>query len=257
MKKQFLFIALLISGLGIGQSINDYKAVIIPLKYDFMKSDNQYRLATLSKLNLNNAGFEAYYSNEDRPLDYSDRCSLLNIDVINEKAFLITKLYVTFKDCYGKVIFTSEIGKSREKNYETAYKEALNNAFESIVALNYKYNESTMATNDTPKSDVIKLEDVRLISVSGESQTAVNSAAAVAVTVPSSAVLCAQPTASGFQLVDSTPTVVIKIQKTAKPDYFLAQKGNTNGVMYKKDNLWVFEYYQGETLMSESVAVKF
>jgi hypothetical protein len=43
MKKHLVFI-LLISGLGIAQSINDYKAVIIPLRYDFMKSDNQYRL---------------------------------------------------------------------------------------------------------------------------------------------------------------------------------------------------------------------
>jgi hypothetical protein len=50
MKKQLLFIALFISGLGIAQSVNDYKAVIIPLKFEFMKSDNQYRLATLSKL---------------------------------------------------------------------------------------------------------------------------------------------------------------------------------------------------------------
>ena len=127
MKKKLVFIALLLSGFAIGQSINDYKAVIIPLKYEFMKTDNQYRIATLTKVNLNNAGFEAYYANEDKPLGYGDRCSLLSIDVINEKAFLITKLYVVLKDCYGKVIFESEIGKSREKNYETAYKEALNN----------------------------------------------------------------------------------------------------------------------------------
>jgi hypothetical protein len=222
-----------------------------------MKSDNQYRLATLTKVNLNNAGFEAYYASEEKPLGYGDRCALLNIDVVKENAFLATKLYVVFKDCFGKVIFTSDQGFSREKSYETAYKEALNQAFESVAVLNYKYNGNVVAANDTPKSNVVKVADVRAESVSGESQTAVISAAAVAVTVPGSAVLYAQPTASGFQLIDSTPTVVFKIQKTAKADYFLAQKGNTNGVMYKKDSMWVFEYYQGETLMSETVAVKF
>jgi hypothetical protein len=40
MKKQLLFIALFISGLGIAQSVNDYKAVIIPLKFEFMKIIN-------------------------------------------------------------------------------------------------------------------------------------------------------------------------------------------------------------------------
>jgi hypothetical protein len=87
MKKQLLFIALFISGLGIAQSVNDYKAVIIPLKFEFMKSDNQYRLATLSKLNLNKAGFEAYYINEDKPYTADDRCNLLDLDVLNIKHF--------------------------------------------------------------------------------------------------------------------------------------------------------------------------
>jgi hypothetical protein len=256
MKKQLVFFALLLSGLGIAQSINDYKAVIIPLKYEFMKSDNQYRLATLTKVNLNNAGFEAYYLNEEKPLEYGDRCALLNIDVVKENAFLATKLYVVFKDCFGKVIFTSDKGFSREKSYETAYKEALNQAFESVAALNYKYNGNTVATSVTPRTEVVRVEDVRAESVSGEIIRNA-STAAVAVNVPSKAVLYAQPTVNGFQLIDSTPSVVFKIQKTAKADYFLAQKGSTNGIMYKKENLWVFEYYQGETLMSEKVEVKF
>jgi hypothetical protein len=36
------------------------KAVIVPIKYEFTSTDNQYRLATISKYNLNNAGFEAF-----------------------------------------------------------------------------------------------------------------------------------------------------------------------------------------------------
>jgi hypothetical protein len=30
------------------QSVNDYKAVIVPIKYEFTSTDNQYRLATIS-----------------------------------------------------------------------------------------------------------------------------------------------------------------------------------------------------------------
>ena len=64
MKKRILFLLLFVVSYGFSQSINDYKSVIIPLKFDFLKSENQYRLATLSKFNLNKAGFEAYYTNE-------------------------------------------------------------------------------------------------------------------------------------------------------------------------------------------------
>jgi len=251
MKKQLVFIALFISGLGIAQSINDYKAVIIPVKYEFMKSDNQYRLATLTKFNLNKAGFEAYYTNEEKPFASNDRCSFLDLDVINQKAFLSTKLYIVFKDCYGKEIYKSDLGVSREKNYETAFNEALNRAFESVMALNYKYSGKVITS-----SQPVQAQSVRADVNSENNQSTVNTAA-VAVSVPSSKVLYAQPTANGFQLIDSVPSVIFKIQKTAQPDYFIAQKAGTNGVMYKKDNQWLFEYYQGDTLMSEKVEVKF
>ena len=40
MKIKFLLVTLLISVVGFAQSINDYKAVIVPLKYDFLFADN-------------------------------------------------------------------------------------------------------------------------------------------------------------------------------------------------------------------------
>ena len=251
MKKHLVLIALFISGLGFAQSINDYKAVIIPLKYEFMKSDNQYRLATLTKFNLEKAGFEAYYVNEEKPMGLGDRCGLLDLEVVNQKAFLTTKLYIVFKDCFGKIVYQSEIGLSREKSYDVAYSEALNKAFESVIALNYKYNGNVNVADAAPRAQVASTT-----TYNQNVQPTVAVATAV-VTVPSATVLYAQPTTNGFQLVDSTPSVVLKIQKTAKPDFFLAQKAETNGVMYKKDNQWVFEYYKGDTLMSEKVDVKF
>ena len=63
MKKQFLLLLLLVSGFSFAQSLNDYKTVIVPLKFDFLKSENQYRMSTLSKYNLNKVGFDVYYSN--------------------------------------------------------------------------------------------------------------------------------------------------------------------------------------------------
>ncbi len=128
MKTKFLFLLLFVSSYGFSQSVNDYAAVMIPLKYDFIKSENQYRLTTLTKFNLQKAGFVAFYTNEEIPVEYN-RCDLLNVDVVKENGFLVTKLYVVFKDCSGKEVYKSEVGKSKEKDFDFAYAEALNAAF--------------------------------------------------------------------------------------------------------------------------------
>ncbi|MBW4360269.1 hypothetical protein [Flavobacterium taihuense] len=258
MKTKFLFLLLLlfISSYGFSQSVNDYVAVIVPVKYDFVKQENQYRLNTLTKFNLHKAGFQAFYTNEAIPKEYSDRCSLLNVDVLKENGFLITKLYVILKDCNGKVIFKSEVGKSKEKDYEVAYAEALNAAFTSVYALHYKYNGKAVVANQN--ASVVSPAIVSVVSMAVPVPTA-----AVAVNVPSSSaepdgsVLFAQPIKNGFQLVDSTPKVVMKAYKTTNPAIYLASKGDIQGTLVLKDNQWYFEYYEKDTLMSEKIKVKF
>lgn len=255
MKTKFLFLLFLVSSYGFSQSVNDYPAVIIPLKYDFLKSENQYRLSTLTKVNLKKAGFDAFYVNEDIPAEYSNRCSLLNVDVLKESGFLITKLYVVLKDCNGKVIFKSEVGKSKEKDYEVAYTEALNMAFQSVYALHYKYSVVTASNQD--------LIVVSPVMTSVAPSVAIATTAAVAVNVsnntaePDGTVLFAQPIKNGFQLVDSTPKVVMKAYKTTNPSIYIVSKENIQGVMVLKENQWFFEYYEKDTLMSEIIKVKF
>jgi hypothetical protein len=253
MKSKFLFLLFLISSYGFSQSVNDYVAVMIPVKYDFVKNDNQYRLNTLTKFNLQKAGFQAFYTNEIVPSQFNDRCSLLYADVSKENGFMITKLFVTFKDCNGKVVFKSEIGKSKEKDYEVAYTAALNQAFESVYALQYKFNGSGAVSS--PKATVA------LPATMPVATPAV--VAAIAVNVPSGngeldgTVLFAQPIKNGFQLVDSTPKVVMKAYKTTNPSIYIASKENIQGVMVLKENQWFFEYYEKDTLMSEKITVKF
>ncbi|MDN3671851.1 hypothetical protein QWY99_02070 [Flavobacterium branchiarum] len=246
MKTRILLMLLFISSFGFSQSINDYKAVVIPLKYDFMKSDNQYRLATLTKFNLNKAGFEAFYANEAVSENYN-RCDLLYIDVVKENGFLVTKLYVTFKDCYGKIVFTSDIGRSKTKEYDLAYSEALNQAFLSVKALNYKYNGKVSTTQNTPSPAV----------ASAPAVAANNAVVNTVVNSNDPNLLYAQPTETGYQLIDKTPKVVMKLMKTSRPDSFIAIKGDIQGSLNAKDNEWYFEYYKNDKLVSEKVVVKF
>ena len=245
MKSKLIIFLFILSNSIFAQSINDYAAVVVPLKYDFLRSENEYRMATITKFNLEKAGFVAMYANTDFSSDYPNRCSLLNIDVIKDSGFLTTKLYVEFKDCYGKVIYTSEVGKSKEKDFGTAYQEALENAFVSIAKLGYKY---------TGKPAVKVASAVATESVSVPQQVAPVSSV---VNNANQEVLYAQATETGFQLIDKTPKVVMKLMKTGTPNSFIAIKGDLQGVLNLKDNQWVFDSYQNGTLVSEVITVKF
>ncbi|MES2240934.1 MAG: hypothetical protein V4497_11820 [Bacteroidota bacterium] len=252
MKKQILFLLLLVSSFGIAQSINDYKVVVVPLKFEFLKSENQYRMSTLSKFNLNKAGFEVYYSNQDMPTNIG-RCEVLNYNIEKDNAFLATKLYVTFKDCYGKTVYKSEIGLSREKEFQLAYTEALNKAFASVYELGYQYNGGVKT-----EPAVAPVAAVKEAIKENVSAAVVKAEVSNNVVLSANELLYAQPLAGGnFQLIDSKPSVVMKIYKTSDNNSFLAQKGNQQGVLINKENQWFFEYYQNDKLVSEKINVKF
>jgi hypothetical protein len=251
MKIKLFLITLFISALGFSQSINDYKAVIVPIKFDFAKGINPYRLSTMTKANLIKAGFQAFYENEQLPAEFSNRCDLLYVDVKRDNAFLVTKLFIEFKDCYGKVVHTSETGKSKEKEYEAAYRESLDMAFISVYGLNYKYSGKTAVITSGVASNVaVNAQAVTANSVSTQVATPIAD-------ISDPNLLYAQPTENGYQLIDKTPKVVMKLLKTSRPDSYIAIKDGVQGTLNAKDNQWFFEYYQNDKLVSEKVSVKF
>ncbi|MBC7747962.1 MAG: hypothetical protein H7Z76_05180 [Methylotenera sp.] len=248
MKKLFLFVLVLAINYSYAQFVNEYKAVIVPLKYEFLKGENQYRLNTITKFNLNKAGFVSFYSNETIPGEYSDRCDLLYADVVNDSGFLTTGLFITLKDCYGKIIFQSAVGKSKEKDYKNAYNEALAEAFKSVYELQYKYSGTRAKTQPAV--------------VAAAATPVIKEMAAVTELKPSptskeGTVLYAQTTETGFQLIDNTPKVIMKLFKTSQANSFIAIRDTVQGSLILKDNQWYFEYYQNDKLISEKVAVKF
>jgi len=254
MKVRFLFFFSLLTSFSFAQSLNDFRAVIVPLKFDFQKNKNEYRVSTLTKHNLAKAGFEAFYTEETNPYD---KCSLLYIDVINVKAFLATKMYFVLKDCNGKEIFKSTTAYTKEKDYQLAYTEVINEAFNSLYAMHYKYTPGatpvvSTSTNlvSTPKPVAVPVPVVSNASAPVSTVVATNVAA-------NTTVYYAQPTANGYQLVDTTPKVVMKLYKTSKSDYFTAVRDGVQGALLLKDNEWFFEYYQNDQLMSEKIAIKF
>ena len=214
-----------------------------------MKEENQYRLNTLTKYNFINAGFVAFYAEETLPAEYNDRCSVLRANVEKENGFLVTKLYITLRDCNDKVVFKSAVGRSKEKEFKLAYADALNEAFKSIYDLQYKYSGVTVKTQEAVVQQTVIAPAV---------------AKAIPAEVTKSAVilndvnmLYAQATATGFQLIDSTPKVVMKLMKTSQPNSFIAIRDAIQGSLILKENQWFFEYYKNDQLVSERVNVKF
>jgi hypothetical protein len=231
MKKALLVAFSLLSVLSFAQSTNQYQYVFVPAKFDFQESENEYRLNTLLKFRLIEYGFDALFTSDEFNSYYAERCRYLNADVVDDSGLLNTKLYIVLKDCNNKIVFRSDSGSSKIKDRQKGYTAALEEALKSVKALNYKYQGDI--SENQKLNNIIKTEIVN------------------------SSVLLAQPTANGFQLLDQSQKVIVKMFKTAQTDYFSATSDTKNGVVFKKDSEWFFEYYVEGKLISEKLNIKF
>jgi len=235
-----MLLLLLVVTTGFSQGINDYQYVLLPNKFGFQKSENQYNISTLAKMMLEKYGFEVYFENSKKPDELTlDHCKAIHANVEKVPGFLSTNVVITLKDCRGNVLFTSQEGKSKEKEYRVAYNEAFREAARSFDGLNYKYNNQKEATAKLTQE------------VSSPEISVAQSAARTGGT------LSAQPIPNGYQLVDNTPKVVLRIYKTSKPDSYTAISDKNNGLVFKKGEEWFFEYYDADKLISEKLDIKF
>lgn len=225
-------------------SINSYKYVIVPERFNFSREDNQYGLNTTAKLLLEQKGFDVFLGNEKLPQALaSNRCNTLMAEVIQKKGLFVTNLTLLLKDCQGNVIFKSKEGKSREKEFPVAYDLALRDAFSSLNDVPYKYDSTILAQ---------------------QQQTAAAPAASPSAPAPVmpavgeiTGTLYAQATPNGYQLIDTSPKKVLILLKTSTQDYYIAGAGASNGIVFKKNGEWFFEYYKDDKLVSQKLDIKF
>jgi len=226
-------------------NLNNYKYVIVPEKFSFSKSENQYGLNSLVRDLLEEKGFTAFMSNAQQPQDVAtNKCSALMADVVEKKGIFVTNLTILLKDCQGNVVFKSKEGKSREKEFQAAYDGALRDAYTSLKAAPYTYDGTTFTQ---PQQAVAVPAAV----------VPVAAMPAVAAITETTGTLYAQATPNGFQLIDTTPKKVMTLFKTSQPDYYIAQNGNVPGVVFKKNEEWLYEYYKDDKLVSQKLQIKF
>ncbi len=273
--KKFLVLVLIIISNTIfsQQSLNDYKYVIVPKKYDFLKSDDQYQVNSLTKFLFKKEGFKTLFDSDSRPEELANNpCLGLTARVKNSSNMFSTKLILEMINCKNEVVHISNVGKSKHKDYKKAYQEALRNTFKSITSLDYQYNPAKVAIvveKEKIEEPIDIVEEVAPVKVEAEEKLVEEIKEVTSVEVVEEEVedvpfviieeatnlLYAQANSLGFQLVDSTPKVMYVLLKSTKKDlYFLKNK---NGIVFKEKQQWIIEYYNSGMLVRENLTIKF
>jgi hypothetical protein len=294
MKIYSTVLLLFLGTFGFAQSvINNYKYVIVPKQFEKFRSENQYKTSTMVKFYLSKQGINTFYD-DALPLELdSDRCLALYTKLDDQSNMFSTKVAVVFEDCKGVEQYRTQLGSSKTKQYVDAYREAISEAFNSLSNFQYNYAK---AEDTTPvilnfKDDVKKLpappppppavepepeaveesteptqepkdkEESGLLPMPEEQTEAVTLQDAVAEVAENETVflgtLYAQKTETGFQLVDTTPSIQFYLKETSLPNVFVAERKGQTGLLFLKDDIWIFEFYQGADRVQEELQIKF
>ncbi len=119
-------------------NLSDYSYVVVPEQFDFSKSKDQYQLNSMAKFYFEKSGFNAYLADS---APNANRCDGLYANVEELKTLFGTKLQVVLKDCNDNEIYRGQEGKSKYKEYDKSYQDALRKAFSSVELLNVKQRE--------------------------------------------------------------------------------------------------------------------
>lgn len=248
--RKFTLLLLLLSATVFAQkSINNYKYIIVPKQFDFLKTADKYRTSSLTKFLFNKNGFTAFISDEELPAELANnRCLALIAEVKNNSNMFTTKNNIELKDCNNNVVYTSQEGKSKIKDYKRAYHEAIREAFNSIKRLNYNYTpavnhvDSELASSPQGEFQEVQTEVVEKVIKERVVKLSEND-------------LFAQPKKNGYQLINTKPEIVFELLNTNVKDVYIIK--NKNGILYKNNNNWIAEYYENNVKITTQYNVKF
>ena len=267
--------------------LNSYKYIVVPKKFEIFKEPNLLRTSTLLKQLFSREGYTAIYDDE-MPADLADRrCLAATVDLDKHSSLTRTKIKILLKDCNGLVVFTSPEGSSKSKDFQEAYHEAIRQAFVVFETMSYQYvpaaeetSQVSASTDNNMESAVVlaaepaKATEETVVQVAtpevqsfedatpqpSEYSKAEAEAKEVMETeesVPEADVLIAVSLPNGYELVDSQSKVQLKLLNTTSKDVFLAKNDQGDGMVYKKDSKWYFEYYENSKLVIEELHIRF
>ncbi len=282
MKSRLLL--LLVFAVGVGSALNaqldNYKYIIVPKQFSAFNKENRHQTSTTVKYLFTQKGFTAVYD-DSLPEDLANnRCLGLLVELDDSSNMFSTKTTLVLKDCQGDEVYRTIEGRSKIKEYRAAYREALGEAFAPIQAMMYSYTpkeEPKEEKKDAPitvsfKNDIKSVEEKpaqptpRVVEqVATQEEQSFKSMEPVASNMkkvekaeaPVKNLLYAQPTENGYQLVDSTPKVVLKLIKTSVDNIFLVDDDTRSGMVFKKGDKWLLEYSDSNGKQQEELNIKF
>jgi len=239
---KFFIVFLCISNLIFSQNkINEYKYIIVDKQFDFVKEPDKFQTSSITKFLFNKEGFI--------PQDLlANRCLALKATVKDASNMFKTKSKIQLLDCFNKVVFTSNEGVSKIKDYKKAYHEAIRSAFVSIKSLNYNYKpikgksqkkKSVEDTSENLKKDTGGNTSNNKMLVKKGTKKEDNP-----FSTTKTPVLYADSFDNGFKLFNAKKTLTFTILKTKLNNVFIID--NKNGVLYKENNIWKAEYYNSD-----------
>ncbi|MFD1293546.1 hypothetical protein ACFQ5N_06840 [Lutibacter holmesii] len=204
------------------KSIKDYKYVIVPNQYEFQKSEDQYQVNSLVKFLFEKEDYGVYFSDDSLPKDLATNpCLALKVMVNDISGFLSTKVTISLVDCHNTVLYTTPFGRSKIKDFERGYHDAIRKAYAAMKeqeaekeALAAELSETD--TSDVPVKEAVAVEAINEEIASAPVEPAVEKEAvetkseidAAAKTVNSTAVVA----------VAAVPVVVPKQEATIEPE---------------------------------------
>ena len=247
---------------GQEKKVNNYKFIVVPDQFDFLKQKDEYKTSSLTKFLLKKNGFTVVLNSEQYPKDLIDNpCSGLKALVLDKSSMFKLKVIIELRDCSNRLLYTSDEGVSKLKEYKKGFQEAIRNAHASMIDV--VYEPLLLETIRKDKKEIVTVnpvlvKEVKEVKLEVELPVINNREAAQVFPTNNIALdsaLYAQKKENGFQLVDLKPQVVFVILNTSVKDVFVIK--DKNGLLYKKGENWIAEFYEGGEIVVKKYNIKF
>ncbi len=265
MKKIIVAIIMLMSVFITAQEkLNHYKYVVIPSRFDFQKTADEYNINTLLKLKFKQLGFDAYLDTDALPREVkTNMCSYLKPMLLRKSNMFKTTLKMQVLDCDNAILFETHEGVSHSKSYKIGYNEALRDALKSFGNYHLQYVKKEAVVVEAPKTvselqaevAALKKENNRIKFKPLDTRLPHQSTTEITVDEANS-YLIAQSTVTGYRLVNSySKKIEYILHSTKLKDIFIIK--NNSGIIYKKEGAWVHEYVDKYRTVMEFLEIKF
>lgn len=139
------------------KNLSDYSYVIVPQQFEFLSGKDQYKVNSMTKFYFDKNGFNAYLSDS---APNANRCDGLYANVEELRTVFGTKLQVVLKDCNDNEVFRGNEGKSKYKEHDKSYQDALRKSFTSLETLRVKQKDIVLIDNTNNNSVATKEKTV-------------------------------------------------------------------------------------------------